>query len=397
MDIPRGMVAQQPIALSEAQQAQHNIPGQQVTGTVLDGRGDGWIENIWPNRHLVGSLTQMRRRNGHYYHEFVPIDNALAEAEQVQHQISAELKQLAGGHDTTGLWEEGELERLRASQARLFDWLTLMPEDKDDTKKAFADMADARAGATNRFNLTAGSIANRARELKDRTGRDNPSAILAMVLKLEKQLVARHGELAYNLSVNHLRRGRLQHEWLFHENQVLAGTHGIMERLLASQSEEDLYALKLMAPNVRFRVRPFNLLAYEIAQTGGEVSDEQVVTDAMAAMQFDRFKNYLLSPFRRITATPKQHRAKTAATETEPINEALRRRTIALYSMDARGATGRLVDRLIPLSETVLHATRLGDKERARKAGRAFKWLVNYHCLPNDDPESEVWYSRQLR
>ncbi|MES2971330.1 MAG: hypothetical protein V4702_03355 [Patescibacteria group bacterium] len=397
MSVPKGMVERQPIELPVILQSEHNIPGQVVTGTVLRNKGDGWVENTWANRQLSGSIIQMRRRNGHYYHEFVPVDNALVQGDQVHLQMQAEIERLAGWYDQTGERQDGEVDQLRRNHKLLSDWLTLTQADKDDISWDFANMADVRAGARNPFNLTVGSIADRARGLKDRTGRQNPGAIRAMMLRMHKDLAGRHEEVAGNILVNHSRGNRLHHEWLFHENEILAQCHNIMERLLVSQSDSDLFALRGMAPHVRFRVKPFNLMAHEIASNGGEISDEQVVVNALAALQFERFKNYLLSPFRRVTAEPKKRPPSYVKPDDEPLDLALQRRLIALESMDAPGATGRLVSRLIRLGEAVIRAKELGDNEQAKKIGKAFKWLVNYHCLPEADLETEVWHQHQLR
>lgn len=396
MRVPSGMIAGQPIALSVGQQNQHHIPEGIVTGTVLKEKGDGWVENTWANRHLSGSVIQKRRRGQGYRYEFVPLDNALVEVDQVDAQISGELERLAGGRDDTGLFEPGELDHLREAHTELSRWLTLTPEDKDEIAGVFGGIADARARATNPFNLTAGSIAHRARELKDRTGRYNPSAVMAMSLKLEKQLAARQGELTENVLVNHERGNRLNNQWLFHENQMVAGANAILERLRDSQSDDDLYVLKSMAPHIRFRVRPCNLLAHEIAETGGEVADEQVVVDVLAALQFERFKNYVATPFRQMTTQTRPDHC-DVPTVTDDLSEAINQRLVALESMDAPGATGRLVGRLIPLGEQVVEAALHGDKKTAKTVGKAFMKLLQYHCDPAGDPETEVWYRHQIR
>ncbi len=388
-------IRKQPVVLSPGQQKEHQIPGGHIECEMLEGLGDGWVLNTPENEHLDGVNVQTSYRYGKISHPLVPISNVLLQGERIDWQLSDETNRLVGYFMPDGTHIEGTLGKVRGAHARLAYWMDLLPEDKDDIASVYGDAADERALAYNVFNLLAGSIAQRCRTLEDSLGRKNPGVVRNRTLDLEQQFLKRHDQLVKHLSANEQRSSRFRHEWVFRENQVLSDCYAILERLLADPNTDNMADLKYRASLLRFSHMPFNKMAFDISQNGGQVGEE-IVLNALAAIQFRRYTNYMLSPFRRITASPRKRPTIPRLAEDEPIGVAMERRLEALNSMQATGTLGQLVGRVAGHAETALGAVRSGEKTLARKAANAAKWLLNYHCFPVNDPAKEVWHGHKL-
>lgn len=363
--------------------------------------GDGWVLNEWGNRHLAGNVVLWRRRNTNlgpkYHHEFVPIDSALLQIDKVGESINAEADRIGGSRADDGNWTSGELDDLSEARRQLGNWLTLGAEEKADIKSYFGGVAEVRSRAINPLNIAAGVRAAHMQDLKDKTGRDNPSAIMAMSQPLERSLEDRFTELVQkNLQVNNSRSARLA-RWIFEENRNLANANEVIDRLLNEKPGYDKYTLVGVVNYLKFRVQPFNMLGHELRQTGSNELDPALLEQVQQGLRFHRLNNYLLLPFRKLTSVNKGELQEGINRHRDEQLPAISERLEALESLGiTEGPYWRLIGRLLAAGEEASAALEGSDVQTARKAAEQFKWLVHYLCMPGDDPEAETWYRYKL-
>ncbi len=385
---PKGM-SEKWIELTPAQAQEHDMP--HVRGTIITDNGDGWVINEPGNRHLSGSIIQHRRRHTDKgtitYSEFVPVDNVLPQTERVLGNIAAETERLQGTVDDAGRHVPGEIDNLSRQRILLSNWLTITPEEEQEIKDYFAGVAGSRQRATNPFNKSIGERAVKMKNLKDRLGRDNPSAMRAMSHPLEADMTQRYAQVGRTRSRN-TRRELQWSQWSREENQNI---HHAVEAIEIN----DLDWLSRIGRGVRFRVQPFNELAGEIHSTGDRLVDPEQLARLGRGLNFMLFKNYLLKPFNEL-AKLKTKDFKSFSEDFERVVSGVNERQAALEEMDLDGPYHTLRGRILRLGGELLTAAQNGEATLAKQKDDQIKTLLAYHCEPKDDPAVNEWYGQKL-
>lgn len=356
---------------------------------------DGIVENMPINEHLAGSIVFTHRRKTKHtnktYNEFVPIDNAFPQADNVEEQMNAEADRIGGRREADGLWTPGEVDGLVENRTQLFDWLTLPDEEKADIWDYFGAVAGVRARAVNPLNVDLQVRAERALELTK-----NPRAVMAITHAMEDDFDDRFVELSKNLGIAHARRQSLK-AWIFDENRHLASANNVMNRLIAGDRGYDMYTLVGVTNLLCFRVQPFNMVGYFHRQTGGHELDPAWLEQAQQGLRFHRLNNYLLLPFRKLTSGSMADLGANLSTDRNILLPRIDERLEALESQGiAEGPYHRLIGRLLLAAGEVKTAFHKSDAPTVREAAEDFKSLVHYLCLPGNDPEAKIWYGQKL-
>lgn len=392
---PPGNMVERNIELSSGQAEQHRL--KQVRSVIFPDLGDGWVLNQWPNRHLSGNVRQWRKHGNKHRMELVPIDNALLQIEQVYQSVAAETERLAGGTTETGEHVPGEVEKLQRQRIALGHWVTLSEVEKEEIHHYFSDVANIRSRAVNPLNILIAARASRMQKLEDRTGRKNPSAIMAQTHPLEKLFIERYNELVEVRSINDQRNRRLA-QWIFRESLLLGRADAVLDRLTDNersdnQRENDFDTLMSIARNVRFRHQPFNQFKYALRSS---VEISEAATVARQGIHFQRTHSYLTSPFRQLSASTIKDLESSPTVRLETLTADAKERMLALQSMDLMGPYAELADKLKLAGEQAATALEREFFAEAIYKAKEFKWLLNYYSYAGDDPGQEVWYRYAL-
>jgi hypothetical protein len=393
MELPTGM-SRKTVELSPGLAHEHGL--EAVRGVAFRDRGDGWVANEWPNRHLSGSLMLWRRvttESGPKHHyQYVPVGDVILQNKKVEASLTLEAEQLGGSQSDTAAPVPGEIEELRDSRQLLGRWLTLSEDEKIWIKDFFAGVTGRRARARHPFNVAAAARAARMTELKDRTGRENPGAMQAMSHPLERNLSSRYLEIIREkLPINSARQTR-QMVWLFEEDRQLDRASQVLDRVITHQQDEDFFALRSIANHIRFRVQPFNLLAHSTRRTGNRIEDVDVAITTQNALYFHRYYGYFASPFRQLTAPSLEKLDATLQKGRPALLAEVQQRLAALEATRVGGAYDVVLARLRTEAAGVITALENRDATEASRASKRFRLLLAYHCLPKNDPQVEVWY-----
>lgn len=359
-----------------------------VRAAISRQTGDGWALNEWPNRHLSGCLTHLRRRRNatgaRRVREFISLDSELAQLNSVQWVIETETDRINGPPSPPGAPSGGELEGVVEARAGLANWLTLSQAEKADINLVFQAIANVRRRAVNPLNVAAGQRAASMVGTRDQLGRPNPSVTMAKSLPLERQLNQRLDELATNRRVNDARRQRFTYQWLREEQYGLAYCDAALGAWQQSESDEDFYRLLLAARTVRFRVQPFNYLAWQRKQALG--TPAEMAATAREGLQFSRLKAHLLMPFRQLAGV------RPAANSRQQAQE----RLDILGDLSLSGAYEDLRQRLLPLGRLAISASRANHTSGRREAALNFRFLMEHHVLGPEDAQAPVWFRQRL-
>ena len=398
MEAPKGM-SERSIWLSDSQAETHEFSGsREIRGVVDRNYRDGWVQQ--GNRHLSGNLLIFRNKptsNGPSRHyELVPIDNALVQNEYVETSINTESDRIDGYRADDGHYEPGELDTLVEVREQLFDWKNLPNEARAEIIDFFTGATAGRKRAINPLNKAIGARAARMAQLQKAK---NPQATLATTHPFERDLEARFTELVgKNLGVTGNRKSRLG-MWVFEENQQLKHAYELLGRIVNDQKEDNKVSLMLMARNLRFRVQPFNMFEHYIRQTGHRIEDPSVAVQAQEGLRFHRQAGGLLLPFRKLTKVSPGEFTDNFATEREARAPLLEERGEVLETMEADMTPGpykRLAGRVLLEFANATTAFDTSSAPAFLEHAKTAKWLINYLCLPKDDPEEEVFYRYKL-
>lgn len=367
----------------------------EVRGMVYRDKGDGWVTNEWMNHHLVGNILIYRRphkKGGKHYYEFLPIENALLQTELVGKSIDAEADRLAGYRQENGEYMAGEIDHVGETRTKLSNWLTLTDQEKTDIFSRFSELAKPRTRAVNSLNIAVGARAARALELQN-----NPRAVMAMTHPMERDLEDRFMEVIKgNLHVNNVRTERIK-RWVFQENRMLAAADSRLEKIITDQRDDDFYALQYNSRQLRFRLQPFNMIGHAIRQTRYKLEDVTVAEQAREGLRFHRLSNYLLTPFRKMTALSLTELEDSFTQQADKRLPDISERMAVLEETGiTKGPYYRLIGRLLVSANEVQDAFHSSDARTAKQSAEKFKWLVQYLCEPKDDPEAEIWYRYKL-
>lgn len=215
---------------------------------------------------------------------------------------------------------------------------------------------------------------------------------------LENALLKRNQALSQNEMKNNMRRYRLA-GWLLDENRLLAHADVLLDKLSTKPQDEDAYyALLSAAHKIRFRVQPFNQLAYALKQTSNHIEDPTVIETTREGIQFQRLRNYLMQPFRVLTARPTAGSTKAdTAQRIESAIPAVEERLAALEAVDIGEPYKRLIGRVLVEGNTVSSELHGLNITAAQKAANRVKQLLVYHCLPGEtDDAMQRWYRYRL-
>lgn len=378
-----------PIILSDQQRQEHHTPA--VQAEVIDReRGDGWVMNVPDSVHLAGkvilrrvyetSLGKKRR------HDFMPIDSALLQIDKVKQSIVGESEQI-----------DGDLTSLSEQRSKLLNWLTLPAQERLEIGKSFGFIAESRDRAINPLNKEIGERAAKMQTLKDSLDRPNPGAVLAQSQKLEKDLIQRDEKLIKkNLPINSYRLVRML-RWAFNENRMVDYAYSQMARMISDPQPYDIAELRYKSRQVHFRIHPFNQLAYAVKQSGDNTASPEAVEAAMAGIRFHRMHNYLALPFRILAGSTLDNLEGSMSKQADSLLPAIAERMDALESREpGRTYNSRLIGRLLKAASNVEAALHQSNAEAAWNYAKEFRWLHDYHTLPIDDSEMEVWYGHRL-
>ena len=203
--------------------------------------------------------------------------------------------------------------------------------------------AERLSGAINPLNFAMLGLAVKMQTLQAPDGRYNPSAMLAMSDPFERNMKQRYRELLKNKQVNDARELRLM-GWLFTEAQELAKANLALDEFSGNPDDLDAYLeVAKIAQKIRFRVQPFNQLAFALAQSNDRDLMRQAAQTASSGILWQRTRDYLLQPFRILGAkTLKELQMQTG----DPVEGLMPELSERLLALD-RTVIGRPYDQLI--------------------------------------------------
>ena len=379
----------------DGQAERHQVPNDMVHAIVHHERGDGYVINEWPNRHLSGAVINFRGEDSlkgrRHRRDFVSIDSAMLQVVEVNASAMAEVQLITGDEEGVEPETLGELFELFASYQALGNWLTLSHEDKDDIGSYFGRVASERARARNPLNT---EIGRRAARMQDLVENNNPGAVRAMTWPQERSFNDRVRQILNGpIVVNDMRKVRLL-KYMLEENSRLAAANAMLNTLAEDPTTEFALAdLAGIARRTLFRVQPFNQMAYGIKQAGGVTPE--IIETTQDGIQFQRYRNALMKPFRQLTAHSANELYENPAATTDAYRPDINERIAELGEIEIGGPYRRLIDSLQAIAVGASTALYYGNIEAAQHNARNFKWLATYHCFPND-PQVETWYRYQL-
>lgn len=390
------------VALSAHLQLEFGVEG--VHSFVDKNTGDGFVQNHALNGVLSGLFIIhrfKRTKNGKsHYREFVPIDNALIQTQEVNDQIAEEDGRLIGSFDERGLPIKGDIEKVASARAKMANWLSLTPDEEKSISVKFEEIVRGRTKATNPLNISIADKASKIATLMDSSGpyegkRKNPRAKMAQSVSLQDDMMKRHEQLEEDAATNR-RRGNWLAGYVLDENLRLADITNAIDRLA---NHSDVYYLNVIinaSKRIKFRVQLANQYLDSLDQLSGPLEERVLNKDLLDTykhgIEFARHKNYLLGGFRQLASGDQAQLDDMTTSQLEDMQLRVSERLAALEEMTLPEPYNRLKGRILLVGAVALESVESRDSKVAQLASKEYKKLMIYHCLPKGDPDFDTWY-----